>query len=153
MYSENESVEFLHARIVAGPDHVTEALALSADADVIERRRLISSRATGPIELSTSWFPASIAEAAPRLLELERIRGGTARYVAEMSGRTAAYARDQVCARLSNAQEQRGLQIGRPSAVLIHWLVLFDLDDTPLQFDEAVHPQAHWSFRQEYPLA
>lgn len=152
MYSENESVEFLNTAIVSGPAHVTDALGLTSDAEVIERQRLIRNSTSDPIELSTSWFPASVAERAPRLLERERIRGGTARYLSEVTELVPAYARDQVSARLSTAEERRLLAMARPSSVLAYWLVVFDADDQAIQFDEAVYPQGHWAFRQEYPL-
>ncbi|WP_405136782.1 GntR family transcriptional regulator [Nocardia sp. NBC_01388] len=153
MYSESEAVEFLFAGVVTGPDHVTEALGLRSGTDVIERRRLISNRISGPVELSTSWFPALLAERAPRLLELERIHGGTARYLTEITGQAADYAREQACARLSNAEERRLLGLGRPSAVLVYWLTVFDTDDLVIQFDEAVYPREHWAFKNEYPLS
>ncbi|WP_024800841.1 GntR family transcriptional regulator [Nocardia sp. BMG51109] len=152
MYSDNESVEFLHAGVVAAPAYVSDALGIPAGSDVIERRRLIRGAVVGSVELSTSWFPASLAVRAPRLLELERVRGGTASYVAEVLGTTCSYARDQVCARLSTAYERRVLDLGRPSAVLVYQLAVFDSGDAVLQLDEAVYPQQIWSFSREYPV-
>ncbi|MGH9212483.1 MAG: GntR family transcriptional regulator [Acidimicrobiales bacterium] len=152
MYSPAESVEFLATELTAGPPHVIEALQLSKSTEVIRRVRLIRHEVDGPIELSTSWFPGKLVEAAPRLLEGERIRGGTAPYVASATGRQLVYARDQVSARLSTAVERRWLGLPRPSAVLVYRLTVHDEHDRPMQFDEATYPPDRWTFRQEYPF-
>lgn len=152
MYSDNESVQFLQARIVSGPKHVTDALGIPAGSDVIERQRVISNKSAGPIELSTSWFAGTLADRAPRLLERERIRGGTGAYIESETGRRQSYARDQVCAREAVGEEPSALGIGEGSPVLVYWLTLFDGDDAPIQFDEATYPPGRWAFRQEYSL-
>lgn len=152
MYGETESVEFLRARIVPGPAHVTTALSIAAGSDVVERKRLLSNSDIGPTELSTSWFPAAVADRAPRLLEMERIRGGTGPYVAEMTGRRESYARDQVCARAGVRDECQLLGIPDGFPVLQYWLTVFDDKDAPIQFDEALYPPERWAVRQEYRL-
>lgn len=124
MYSPGESVEFLAAVLVPGPEHVIEALQLPAGSDVIRRARLLRAGDGLPIELSTSWFAPQLAEQAPRLLEPERLRGGTAKYLAEITGREPAYARDQVAARLATAEERRLLELTRPAAVLVYRLTV-----------------------------
>lgn len=153
MYSPGESVEFLAAGLVPGPKHVIEALRLPAGSEMVRRARLLRAGDGKPIELSTSWFAPQLAEQAPRLLEPERLRGGTAKYLTEITGREAAYARDQVAARLATAEERRLLALTRPAAVLVYRLTVFDLADAPLQFDDATYPPDRWAFRQEYPLS
>jgi len=152
MYSDAESVEFLAADVVAGPAHVVEALQIPADSPVVRRARIIRNKDDGPVELSTSWFAAELAERAPRLLVGERLRGGTAKYLSSITNRVPAYARDQVTARLATAEERRLLLVSRPSAVLVYRLTIFDDRDVPMQFDEATYPPGRWAFRQEYPL-
>lgn len=152
MYSDAESVEFLAAEIVAGPAHVVEALQLPADTAVVRRARIIRNQDHGPVELSTSWFVAELAEQAPQLLVGERLRGGTVKYLSSITERLPAYARDQVTARLATAEERLLLQLSRPSAVLVYWLTVFDDQDVPMQFDEATYPPGRWAFRQEYPI-
>jgi len=152
MYSAAESVEFLAIEVVPGPSHVIDALHLPAGGDALRRGRLL--RADGrPSELSTSWFAPQLAEQAPRLLEPERLRGGTGKYLAEVTGQEPTYARDQVAARLATAEERRLLELPRPAAVLVYRLTVYNADDKPIQFDEAVYPPGRWAFRQEYPLA
>lgn len=152
MYSAAESVEFLATAVVLGPDHVVEALHLPAGSDVVRRARLLRAEDGGPIELSTSWFAAQLAERAPGLLKPQRLRGGTAKYLAEITGRRPTYARDQVAARLATAEERQLLELKRPAAVLVYRLTVYDGADTPIQFDDATYPPDRWAFRQEYPL-
>lgn len=152
MYSEAEAVEFIDVRLIDGPNEVTEALQLADGAQVVKRSRLITNETDGPIELSTSWFAGDLAATAPRLLDAERLRGGTAKYLASATGRDPAYARDRVSARLATADERRHLQLQRPAAVLVYHLTVYDEYDTPLQFDEATYPPGHWTLRQEYSL-
>jgi DNA-binding GntR family transcriptional regulator len=153
MYSAAESIEFLATAVVAGPEHVRDALQLPGDSHVVRRTRLIRGQDGQPVELSTSWFPRQLAELAPRLLEPERLRGGTATYLAKITGREPAYARDRVAARLATAEERRFLELRRPAAVLVYRLTVYDTADAPIQFDDATYPPEHWAFRQEYPLS
>jgi GntR family transcriptional regulator len=120
---------------------------------VIRRARLLRNAEQRPIELSTSWFPESLATLAPRLLEPERLVGGTGLYIAEATGRGPEYARDQVAARLATAEEARLLALTEPAAVLVYRLVIFTADDQPMQADDATYPSGQWAFRQEYSLA
>jgi GntR family transcriptional regulator len=85
-------------------------------------------------------------------LEPQRLLGGTAKYLAEVTGRQPAYARDQVAARLATAEEGRLLELASPAAVLVYRLCVYDPADAPLQFDDATYPPDRWAFRQEYPL-
>ncbi|MGQ0843475.1 MAG: GntR family transcriptional regulator [Sporichthyaceae bacterium] len=152
MYGENETMRLLSAEMVTAPDYVVDALGLPADGSAIRRTRLITSSVDGPVELATSWFSADLAEVAPGLLELKGLRGGTAKYIAEVTDLDPSYARDQVMARLATAEERRHLELPRPAAVLVHWLILSGPDDRPVEFDEGVYPQARWAMRQDYVL-
>lgn len=153
MYSPGEAVEFLATTVVPGPAYVVEALQLPAGSDVVCRARLLRAEGGRPIELSTSWFAPQLAKEAPRLLEPERLLGGTAKYLAEIIGREPAYARDQVAARLATAEEGRLLELTHPAAVLVYRLTVYDRADAPIQFDDATYPPDRWAFRQEYPLS
>ena len=153
MYGAGESVEFLAAELATAPDHVAEALQLERGAEVVRRARRLLNIEGRPIELSTSWFAGALSETAPRLLERERLVGGTARYLAEVTGRRAAYGRDQVAARLATAEEAELLRLPEPAAVLVYRFTVYGEDDAPIQTDEATYPPDQWAFRQEYPLA
>ena len=153
MYGIGETVEFLATELVSAPTHVAEALQLEPDSQVVRRARRLLNADGRPIELSTSWFAGSVVDSAPRLLERERLVGGTARYLAEVTGRHAAYGRDQVAARLATDEETRLLQLDDPAAVLVYRFTVYADDDQPIQTDDAVYPPDQWAFRQEYPLA
>lgn len=153
MYGAAESIEFIATELDDGPEHVTEALQVPAGSRVARRTRLLRGEGGRPIELSTSWFTAAVAALAPRLLEPERLFGGTGKYIAEITGRESVYARDQVAARLATAEERRLLELPRTAAVLVYRLTAYDGSDQPVQFDEAAYPPDRWAFRQEYPLA
>lgn len=151
MYSADEAVRFLDVGVIAGPRHVTDNLGLAAGSNVVQRRRLIS-RVSGPVEVSTSWFASTLTDHAPRLLDPERIRGGTGAYVQSVTSRTLAYVRDQVSARAASPAEAAQLGLPEFSPVLAYWLTVYDTDDVPVQFDEAIYPPEHWALRQEYPI-
>jgi GntR family transcriptional regulator len=153
MYGIGETVEFLTVELVSAPAHVAEALQLEPESVVVRRARRLINAESRPIELSTSWFAGTLADSAPRLLEPERLVGGTARYIAEVTGRHAAYGRDQVAARLATDEEARLLQLDGPAAVLVYRFTVYPDDDQPIQTDDAVYPPDQWAFRQEYSLA
>jgi DNA-binding GntR family transcriptional regulator len=153
MYGLGETVEILAAEVVPAPDHVAEALQLQPKGAVIRRARLLRNVDGRPIELSTSWFAGSLADEAPELLTLERLVGGTAKYLAAITSRAAAYGRDQVAARLATSDEARLLELTEPAAVLVYRLTVYSDDDQPIQTDDATYPPDQWAFRQEYPLS
>jgi DNA-binding GntR family transcriptional regulator len=152
MYGPSETVELLATELTAGPTHVLKALQLPTGANAAKRVRLLRRHDGRPSELSTSWFSTELTTLAPKLLEPTRLHGGTAHYIAQITNRPAAYARDQVAARMANTEELDLLQLTPPAAVLVYQLTVFDADDQPIQFDEATYPPQHWSFHQEYPL-
>ena len=117
------------------------------------RRRIISSADGKPLEIATSWWPAVLAEIAPRLLIKKALGGiGSVRYVESVTGRQAVYARDRVTARLATDQEATELQLADPDAVLVYRHTVFDTADEPLEFAEAVYPPGVWSLEQEYVI-
>ena len=152
MYGPGETVEFLAIGRAPAPEHVADALGTKVGAEVLRRARRLRNAEGRPIELSTSWFSGSFADLAPRLLEPERIRGGTSKYVSEVTGVRTAYGRDQVAARLATPQEADLLTLDPPAAVLIYRFTVYADDDRPLQTDDAVYPSDLWTLRDEYPL-
>ena len=153
MYGLAESIDILATDLVDAPAHVAEALLLTEGSLAVRRMRLLRNGEGRPIELSTSWFDPDLAEVAPRLLEPARLVGGTAKYLAEITGRHAAYGRDQVAARLATQDEARWLEVTVPAAVLVYRFTVYGDDDAPIQTDDATYPSDLWAFRQEYPLA
>ena len=152
MYGAAESVDFLATEITAAPEHVARSLQLEPSSRVIRRSRLLRAASGRPIELSTSWFDATLADAAPGLLIAERLVGGTAKYLAGITGQNPSYARDQVAARLAEPDERELLGLADPAAVLVYAVVIYGAKDEPIQCDDAVYPPGEWTFHSEYTL-
>lgn len=153
-YGPGESVEIIAASIVVAPDHVASALGIDTQAQVMMRRRVISREGEGPVEIVTSWWSAELAGVAPKLLERKSLGGtGSVRYIEAVTGRQALYARDQVSARTADSTEVAELQLsGQHIPVLTYRHTVYDRDDKPLEFAEAVYPPGIWALEQEYPI-
>jgi hypothetical protein len=46
----------------------------------------------------------------------------------------------------------RDLGLRGPAAVLVFRHVVYDTEDMPLEFAEAVYPPGQWTAEQEYPI-
>lgn len=138
MLAENERSEITTA-VADAPADVRAALNLSEGAQAIRRHRVIF-RDDAAVETCNSWFPATVAEAAPRLLDAERIDGGSGRYLAEALGKSLTYAEETITARLATPQEAGELAQSEPLAVLVVRHAVVDADGEPLIYDVGVHP-------------
>lgn len=153
IYATGDYAEIKSAVVVDAPNYVREALGLNENAQVVRRQRVTFSTVHGPVETSVSWLDAGLLDAAPMLTVSDRIKNGTVRYVEESTGRTAAYARDQVAARLATEEEASDLNLSGPdSPVLVYRHTVYDTHDRPLEFAEAVYPPDRWTFEQEYSV-
>ena len=152
IYAPGEYAVIMAAELVTPPDYVAEALRLGQDERAIRRHRVTHSE-TGPVESSTSWLAGDLAEVAPLLLVRDRIKLGTVAYVENATGRVAEYASDRVAARLATPDEAADLTLSEGAqAVLTYRHTVYDAQDQPLEFAEAVYPPDRWTFEQEYPL-
>jgi DNA-binding GntR family transcriptional regulator len=152
IYAPGERAEIVAAESATLPDWVAELFDVPAGEQGIRRHRVTFSDES-PAEVSTSWFPVALAESAPRLLRPDRIRAGTLAYVEQTSGRAAAYARDQLSARLATSAERTELELpGRAAAVLVVHHVVFDVNDRALECVEAVYPPDRRTFEQQYSV-
>jgi DNA-binding GntR family transcriptional regulator len=152
IYAPGERAEIVAAELAKLPDWVAEVFGESSDQQGIRRHR-ITFTDESPSEVSTSWFPAPLAETAPKLQRTERIRAGTLAYVEQATGRVASYARDQLSARLATASERKELELpGRAAAVLVVHHVVYDASDRPLECVEAVYPPDRRTFEQQYSV-
>lgn len=147
-----EHTRIIEAGLVAAAPAVADDLRLGVDGEVIRRHRVVRA-GEAVVEVSTSWYPADLAEAAPRLLHRARIREGTTTYIEQATGRRAEYARDHVTARSASVGEHQELELTRPgAAVLVVRHVVYDGHDLPLEVAEAVHPPDSPALEREYPL-
>jgi DNA-binding GntR family transcriptional regulator len=152
IYTSGERSEIVDAGVVPAPEAVALALGIRPGEPAIRRRRIVHED-TGPVELSSSWLPETLAERAPRLLSRERIREGTVAYVERTTGRRARLGRDRITARLATSDEREALQLGDgPAAVLVIHHTVFDAAGEPIEFAEATFVPGRWSFQEEYPI-
>jgi GntR family transcriptional regulator len=152
IYPPDERAQIVAAERVSAPDHVAAALGVDAGTQVVRRQR-VTHAADEPVEVSTSWYDATIADRAPRLLQLDRILEGTLVYVEQSTGRQARYARDEACARMATKQARELLRLGRSAAVLVVRHIVYDATDRPIEFAEATYPPDRWSFESTDSIA
>jgi DNA-binding GntR family transcriptional regulator len=150
-YTLQEWSQITKAELVEAPEDVAVPLELEAGATAIRRHRVIHDQ-IGPVEASTSWFDAQLAEVAPLLLERSRIPMGTLAYVEQATGRRSATAKDRFSARLATPEEAAELGLHEPAAVGVVHHTVYDTDAKPIEFAEAVYPPGRWTFQDEYPL-
>lgn len=127
----------LDANTQPAPDGIAQLLGLTAGASVVRRRRLILAD-DQPVELATSYWPASIAEMT-RLALPEKIPGGSARFLAEI-GYSPAEVREDVTVRMSAPREDTALQqreprLTDPEPVLVLTRVQLDESGQAFQVD------------------
>lgn len=149
IYTAGEYAEIVSAEKVPAPDDVAAGLDIEAGADVVRRQRVTYEGDT-PAATSVSWFAGDVAQAAPRLLQRERIREGTTRYVERETGRTPHTGRDWWTARLATDEELTLLRLEGPAAVSEARHVAYDADGRPLAYEVGVSPAGRWSRTDEY---
>ncbi len=149
IYLPGEQATILAAEAAEAPAHVARALALpSAPRAAIRRQRLIL-RAGEPVEVSTSWFDARLAPAAPALVARERILEGTLAYLEATTGRRGHRVQERRCARLADPSERQLLQLDEPAAVLVTEHLVLDTAGRPMEFAESIVPPEAWSVTEE----
>ncbi|WP_425412619.1 UTRA domain-containing protein [Micromonospora halophytica] len=120
----------LEVREMSPPADVALALRLEAGASVIVRRRLMLTDGQ-PVELTDSYYPASIARGTA-LGELRKIRGGAVSLLAEMGYRPERVTED-VYTRLPTETEREALGLARGEWVLGLTRLLRTAEDVPIE--------------------
>ncbi|AEW99204.1 GntR family transcriptional regulator [Streptantibioticus cattleyicolor] len=151
IYTAGEHADIVSAERVPAPEDVAAALDVEAGAEVVRRQRVTFEGET-PTATSVSWFSAEVAEAAPRLLQRERIREGTTRYVEMQTGRRPHTGRDWWTARLATDAELELLRLDGPAAVSEVRHVAFCQDGRPLTYEVGITPAGRWSRTEEYSM-
>lgn len=148
-----ESTEIIDTGITDNPlEVVSAALGLSDDAAAAYRKRIVR-QGNQPIELSTSWWNATILGDCPHLIAMgtSETSAGTSRYIEERTGRTLVEARDRVRARGASAEEAEALHLAVGDPVLSVQHRTFDADGEPVEICIATFTSGRW--RQEEPYA
>ena len=152
IYAPGERSKIVAAELAALPDWIADEFGASRGDRGI-RRHWITYTDESPSEVSSSWFPAELAQTAPKLLHTDRLRAGPLAYIEQTTGRVAVHARDQLSARLATATERNELELtGRAAAVLVVHHVVFDANDRPVVCVQAVYPPDGQSFEQQYSV-
>ena len=133
----------MDAVVVQAPQNVAAQLGTEPLAQVI-RRRQATIRDGATAALLTSWFPASMAEAAPGLLDRTRI-------AEEIDGYRPAWGEDWVSARPPTSAEAREFGIKRGSPVTVVHSRRFASDDTVIEYAELIaRADTRITYRYEY---
>jgi DNA-binding GntR family transcriptional regulator len=151
IYTAGEYAEILSAGIVPAPEDVATGLGIEVGAGVVCRHRVTFEGET-PAATSYSWFTSEVAEAAPRLLQRERVREGTTRYVEMQTGRRPHTGRDWWTSRLATDEELEVLRLTGPAAVSEVRHVAYDSEGRTLTYEVGISPAGRWSRTEEYSM-
>ena len=140
-----DQARVLEAEMVQAPQTVAAQLGTEPLAHVI-RRRQATIRDGATAALLTSWFPASLAEAVPGLLDRTPI-------AEEIDGYRPAWGEDWVSARPPTSAEAREFGIKRGSPVTVVHSRRFATDDTVIEYAELIaRADTQVIYRYEYRL-
>jgi DNA-binding GntR family transcriptional regulator len=137
-YARIISADLLEGDLV--PERIIDALDLEPGARVVIRRERVTH---GPdhraLSTSVSWFDGALADVAPLLLQAERIKSGTAAYIAQTTGRGPS-TRGKVMREASRATEAEAatLDINVDDPVLRGSNWYLDADGGVIEYGESV---------------
>lgn len=143
------SQRIVHAGEVPAPSAVAALLGLADGVPVVVRRRVIEFDGE-PCELTDTYYPASIARGT-RLAETLKIRGGAVALLAEL-GHVGVRVREDVSARMPDADEREALRMERDEPVLRLARVTLDDRDRPIQVDMMTMPAHRQRLRYEITI-
>ncbi|MET8829011.1 UTRA domain-containing protein [Streptomyces sp. NPDC004610] len=152
LHTDGERTDILGADMVPAPDDAATALGVTPG-DQVARRERVTFEGEQPTSVSCSWFTSAVAEVAPRLLQRERVREGTTRYVEMQTGRRPHTGRDWWTSRLATDRECELLTLQAPAAVAEVRHVSYDADGQPLAYEVAITPAGRWARTEEYAMA
>lgn len=138
-YRPNEQSRIIAAELVAAPAAVLAALDLADGSQAIRRHR-VTHRDGEIVEVSTSWFPPEVAEAAPLLLSTERLPQGTLAYLAAQTGRSPQHGREMTSVGLATREEAEEFSREEPLPLLVTEHFASDSDGEPLTYEVGLCP-------------
>ncbi|WP_413799986.1 GntR family transcriptional regulator [Streptomyces iranensis] len=136
----------LHAGEVSAPGRVARLLGLEDGETVVVRRRIMYLDEE-PCELTDSYYPTHIA-AGTGLAGTAKIRGGAVALLAEL-GHVGRRVREDVTARMPDAQVRELLRTDTEEPVLCLERVMLDGDDRAIQADLITMPAQRQRLRYE----
>lgn len=144
IYAANERAEIRAAELVPAPEEVADALGIPAGTNVIRRQR-VTLRDDVPSSASTSWYSGELAESAPMLLEAQRLRQGTPKYVEEQTGLVPAAGKDQLRADIASEEDSAALDIPLGSPVLRKQNWVLSAEGDVIEFGQSVSVARRWA--------
>jgi GntR family transcriptional regulator len=139
IYTEGEYAKIRSARVVEAPADVVSALGLTGGSPTaIRRERVTYGPDDQPVSASVSWYNGALAESCPKLLETERLIGGSWGYVEQQTGQRATRGRDQISARLATEEDAEMLALELPAAVKISTTYLWTDDGLVVEYGVSV---------------
>ncbi|MDP4507017.1 GntR family transcriptional regulator [Nonomuraea turcica] len=127
---EGFTYKLIDVREVQPPVEVADALGIAPNETAILRHRLLL-HAGEPIELSWSYYPASIAAGTP-LAERKRIRGGAPQALADL-GYPQQNLTDQISTRPPTPEEVEGLELPEEVPVIRQFRVIYSNNMQPVE--------------------
>jgi len=125
------SQRLLNVAVTAPGEEARQALNLKPDEQVVVRSRLIIAD-DQPIEIATSYYPASIA-ASTVLARPGKVRGGSPAELARL-GHSVVDVTDTVTARHPSPDESAILHVGDHEPLLVLTRVSLDIDGRPVEY-------------------
>ncbi|NKE56576.1 GntR family transcriptional regulator [Lentzea sp. PSKA42] len=146
IYPPGQHARVRSAELVPAPPYVADALGIESGALVIRRTRTTYNSKNQPESTSTSWFNGDLRETCPDLLELKRIKNGTAGYINARTGRRLVHGRDGIAAAAATGEvaAELGIKPGEPVLLGRNWWR--DEQGVVAEFGESVAPKERWVF-------
>jgi GntR family transcriptional regulator len=131
----NARQEITEVGTVPAPPDVAERLNLAPDAPTVVRRRILKIDGT-PVQLSDSYYPASLAEGT-ELSQPRNLRGYTFGALERLGIKIERF-RDDISLRMPTPNEARQLRLGRGIPVLRLIRTTYSADGQPVEVADQI---------------
>jgi DNA-binding GntR family transcriptional regulator len=129
------------------PASVAEALGTAPGRRAL-RREEVTLADGSPVMVAVSWFPAAVADKAPKLAASEPIPAGALAYLAEAARARPAHADEETAATEADEQIAKALGLAPGSPVLATRTRYHAADGQLLQYTETATVPGHWQPRR-----
>jgi GntR family transcriptional regulator len=133
---------------VAAPSAVAKILGLDEGAPTLLRSRVLYANGE-PTQMADSYFPWSLAEDCPALLEEDTGRGGSYSRLADVGYAPERFT-EEIIGRAPTDAERQMLDLEATQHVLELWHVTYATGDRPVEACIHVMPMHLWSLRYDW---
>lgn len=130
----------------AAPAHVAEILGIPSGHRTLRRTETRSDN-SHPASITVAWYPAAVADHAPRLAVHEPLPAGPMAYIAEATATRAARADEEHSAAAADDDVAAVLGITAGSPVLITRTRHYAADGELIEYAETTTVSGHWRSR------